>query len=114
MKALNHGPDVTVLENQGSALSCSSDKDIDHGSGQVVGPNHLVREQHPKRGVDRAHKPVAEIRFLPRLHRVDVRRSEDVNAGKTRCEQCLLGLTLVAREGKPTSSRWICAVPAQE
>jgi hypothetical protein len=36
MKGLNHRPDVTVLENQGSALWCSSDNDIDHGSGQVV------------------------------------------------------------------------------
>ena len=86
MNGLNHRPDVTVLENQASTLSCSSDNDIDHGSGQVVGPNHLVREQHSKRGVDRAHKPVAEIRFLPWLYRIDVRGSEDVNAGKTRCE----------------------------
>jgi hypothetical protein len=114
MKGLNHRPDVMVLENQGSALSCSSDNHIDHGSGQVVGPNHLVREQHPKRGIDRAHKPVAEIWFLPRLHRVDVRRSEDVNARKPRRKQCLLGLSLVAREGKPASSRWVCAVSAQE
>src|SRR5579863_1977418 len=41
-------PDLTVLENQGSALSCSSDNDINHGSGQVVGPNHQVGEHRPK------------------------------------------------------------------
>jgi len=45
-----------------------------------------VREQYPKRGVDRAHKPVAEIRFLPRLDGIDVRGPEEANAGKTLCE----------------------------
>lgn len=37
MKERNHRPDVTVLQNQASTLSCSSDNEIDHGSGQVVG-----------------------------------------------------------------------------
>jgi hypothetical protein len=50
LKRLNHRPDVTVLENQASVLSCSSDNDIDHGLGQFVGLNHLVRKQYPKRG----------------------------------------------------------------
>jgi hypothetical protein len=113
MNGLNHRPDVTVVENQASALSCASDNDIDHGSGQVVGPNHLVRQQHPKRGVDRAHEPVAEIRFLPRLNGIDVRGPEDVNAGKTCREQCIFGLSLVAREGKPTSFGRVCAVPVR-
>src|ERR1700722_19083112 len=114
MARLNQGPDVTVLENQALTVLCWPDGDIDHGPSQVVGPNHLVRKQHPKRWVERTHKPVGEIRFLPRLHGVDVRWPEDVNVGKTYCEHCLLGLTLVAREGKPTSSRGVCAVPAQE
>jgi hypothetical protein len=63
LKRLNHPLDVTVLENQAPAPSCSSGNDIDDHSGQVVGPNDLVWEQHPKGGVDRAHKSVAEIRF---------------------------------------------------
>jgi len=54
LKRLNHRPDITVLENQASAFPRSSDRDIDHGPGQFVGPNHLVREQQPKSGVDRA------------------------------------------------------------
>jgi hypothetical protein len=65
MKRLNHGPDVMVFESQTLALPCSSDNDIDHGGSQVVGPNYLVREQHQKSAADRAHKPTAEIRFLP-------------------------------------------------
>ncbi len=85
-------------------LPSSADGNIDHGPGQVVGPNHLVGEHDPEERVDCAQQAVAEIRFLPRLHRVDVRGPEDVNAGKTRCEQCLLGLTLVARVGNPTLS----------
>jgi hypothetical protein len=80
---------------------------------KFVGPNHLVRQQHPKRGVDRAHEPVAEIRFLPRLNGIDVRGPEDVNAGKTCREQCIFGLSLVAREGKPTSFGRVCAVPVR-
>ena len=61
-------------------LARVADGDIDHGSGQVVGPNHLVGKQQPKRRVDRAQQAVAEIRFLPRLDRVDVRGAEDVQA----------------------------------
>ena len=53
MKRLDHGSDFTVLENQASLLTCSLEGDIDHGPGQVVGPNSLVREQHAKRWVDR-------------------------------------------------------------
>jgi hypothetical protein len=30
-KRVSHGPDITVLENQASALACSSDGDIHHG-----------------------------------------------------------------------------------
>jgi hypothetical protein len=50
MKRLDHGPDVTVLENRASALLRSAYDGIHHGAGQVVGPNHVVREQNPKRG----------------------------------------------------------------
>jgi hypothetical protein len=46
--------DVTVLQNQRSVFSSSSHGDIHHRSGQVVGANHLVGEQHPKCGIDRA------------------------------------------------------------
>lgn len=51
---------------------------FDHGAGQVVSGNHLIGEQHPKRRVDRAQQPVAEIRFLTRLHGVDLRGPEYV------------------------------------
>ena len=114
LKRLNHRPDVTILENWASALPCSPNGGFYHGVGQVIRPNHLVREQHSSRRIHRAQQAVAEIRFLPRLHRVDVRGPEDVNAGKTRCEQCLLGLTLVARVGNPTSSGRVCASTAQK
>ncbi len=67
MKRLNHRPDVTVLENWVSALRCSPNGDFYHGVGQVIRPNHLVRQQHPKHGIHREQKAVAEIRFLPRL-----------------------------------------------
>jgi len=86
MKRLGHCPDIAVLEDQAPVLRCSPDGDIDHGLGQFVGPNHLVREQHPKRGVECAQKAVAEIRFLPRLDGIDVRGPEDVNAGETGCK----------------------------
>ena len=86
LKRLDHGSDVSVLENRALALACSADGGIHHRPGQVVGPNHLVREQHPKRGVDRSQQAVTEIRFLSRLHGVDVRRPEEVNPGEPRRE----------------------------
>ena len=86
MKRFDHGSDVMVLENLASALPCSPKGNIHHGSRQVVGPNHLVGEEQSKRGVDRAQETVAEIRFLPQLHRVDVRGPEDVKAGEPRRE----------------------------
>jgi hypothetical protein len=100
---LDNGLDVAVLENVPSSISCSLHRDIHHGSGQVVGSNDLVGEQ-PKRRVDRAQQAIAEIWFPPPRHRVDVRGSEDVNAGKAPGEQRVLGLSLVAREGHPTSA----------
>jgi hypothetical protein len=84
MKRFDHGLDVTVLENEAWALACSPDGGLHHGAGQVVGPNHLVGEQQPKRRVDRAQQAVAEIRFLARLRGVDVRGPEEINAGKPR------------------------------
>jgi len=42
--------DVTVLENQRSAFASASHGDIHHGSGRVVGRNHLVGKQHPNAG----------------------------------------------------------------
>src|SRR5258708_5454348 len=80
VKRVDHRSDVTVLENRAFALLCSPDRNIHHRPGQVVGPNHLVGEERPKRGVDRAQEAVAEIWVLPRLHRGDVRRPEDAKA----------------------------------
>src|SRR4029077_2504788 len=77
MKRLDHGPDVTVLENRASVLPCSPHDNIHHGPRQVVGSNHLVGEERSQRRVDCAQEAVAEIRFLSRLHRVDVRGPED-------------------------------------
>ena len=77
---LDHGSDVTVLHNQASALRGFPDGDVHHGPSQVVGPNDLVGEQHAKRGVDHAQKAVAQIRFLSRLHGIDVCGPEDENA----------------------------------
>src|SRR5882762_1196938 len=111
MQRRNHRPNITVLENRVSRLASSPHDNIDHRSGQVVGPNHLVREERPKHGVDRAHKPVAEIRFLPWLNGVDVRRSEDVNAGETCRNKRLFGLTLVLSVWNATSPRRVGATP---
>jgi enoyl-ACP reductase-like protein len=72
MKGLHHGSDVTVLENQSPRLARSPDGNIDHRSGQVVGPNHLIREEQPKRGIDYAKQSVTETWFFPRFQRIDV------------------------------------------
>src|ERR1700686_5340532 len=108
MVSLDHGSDVAVLENLGSKVS-SLDGDVHHGACQVVGTNHLVRKQQLKRGVDGAQKAIAEIRFLPRLHGIDVGGTEEVNARKPGREQCVLGLSLVSRESDTTSSRGVRA-----
>ena len=86
MNRSNDGSDVTILKNKASRFLPHADDDIHHCPGQVVGPNDLIGEQHPKKRVDRAQHAVAQIRFLARLHRIDIRRSEDINAGKTRCK----------------------------
>src|ERR1700691_969882 len=86
LKRLDHGSDVAVLENRATAPPRFAYADIHHGPGQVVRPNYLVREQRPKRRVDRSYQAVAEIRFLPRLHRVDVRGPKEVNVRESRRE----------------------------
>ena len=79
MNSFDHGSDVAVLENLTSSVS-SLDGDVHHGMCQVVGTNHLVRKHQLKRGVDGAQQPIVEIRFLPRLHGIDIRGPEEVNA----------------------------------
>src|SRR5229473_7563991 len=113
MNPVDHGSNVAVLENPTSAVS-SLDGDVHHGACQVVGTNHLVRKQQLKHGVDGAQKAIAEIRFLPRLHGVDVCGPEEVNARESGREECVLGLSLVSRESDPASSGRIRAVSAQE
>src|ERR1700730_4780426 len=108
----DHGSNVTVLENPKFAFS-SLDGDVHHGTCQVVGPNHQVWKRQLKGGVDGAQEAIAEIRFLPRLDRVDVRGSEEVNAREFGREECVLGLSLIPRESDPTFSRRIRATSAQ-
>ena len=84
MMGLAHGSDVTVLQDRAFSMTSFLDDGFDHGPGQVVGSNHLVGEQHTKRWVDPAQQPVAEIRFLSRLHGVDVGRPEDINTREIR------------------------------
>src|ERR1700738_4702817 len=64
-----------------------------------------------KRRIDRAQQAVAEIRLPARLHRADVRRPEEVNVGETCREQRILGLSLVASKGHPTSSGRVWPAP---
>ena len=113
MNSFDHGSDVAVLENLGSAVT-SLDGDVHHGTCQVVGTNHLVRKQQLKRGVDGAQKAIAEIRFHPRLHGIDICGPEEVNTREPGREECVFGLSLVTRESDVTSSRWVRAVSAQE
>ena len=76
IKRPHQGSDVTVLENPPSALlPLHAQSDIHHGPGQVVGRNDLVGKQHAKGGVEPTQQAIAEIRFLPRLHGIDVRRA---------------------------------------
>ena len=111
---LDHGSYISVFEYQALALPCLSKHNIHHRPAQVVSANYLVRKQQSKRGIERAYHPVTEIRFLSRLHRVDVRWPEKINARKASREQCLLRVALIASEGKPASSRRVRAIPAQE
>jgi hypothetical protein len=38
----DHGSDVTVLEDQSSGLVQSADDNVHHGTGQIIGPDHLI------------------------------------------------------------------------
>jgi hypothetical protein len=86
MKRIDYGSDVTVLENRAAAQPRSAYGGSHHGKGQVIGANHLVREQQAKQRINPSQEAVTEIRFLPRLHRVDVRGPEEVNARESRRE----------------------------
>jgi hypothetical protein len=110
---LDQGSNVTVFQNLPCRLACSTDCNIDHGAGQIVGPDDVIGKQHAERGIDCAQQAIAQIRFFARLHWVDVGGSEDVNVGKCRREQRFLGLSLVARERQPVSSSLIRAAAAQ-
>src|SRR5579862_840427 len=113
MNSFDHSSDFAVLENLGSMVS-PLDGDVHHGTCQFVGTNHLVGKQYPKRGVNRTQQAITEVRFLPRLDRVDVRGPEDINAREARREECLLSLSLIACERHSTSSRRVRAATAQE
>jgi hypothetical protein len=103
MSTFDHGSDVPILENLASAVS-SLERDVHHGTCQVVGPNHLVRKQQLKRGVDSAQQAIAEIRFLPALHGVDICRAKNVNPREPGCEESVFGLPLISCESDSTSS----------
>src|SRR5580704_11846067 len=72
MGGTGYCPDFSVLKNHAFALALSRDGSIYHCPHQVVRWNYLVGGQPPKDGVNGAQKPVTEIRFLPRLHGIDV------------------------------------------
>jgi hypothetical protein len=44
-KRLYQSSDVTILENHAWGDSHPANHDIHHGSGQVIGPDHLIGEQ---------------------------------------------------------------------
>jgi len=112
MKGLHHGSDVAILENQFPTLAGSPDGNIDFRSGQVVGTNHLIREEPPKHGINCAKQSVTEIWFFPRFHRIDVRGTENINVEEPCGEECLLGLSFITCVRNPTSSGRVCATPA--
>src|SRR6266404_1221941 len=114
MNRSNDGSDVTILKNKASRFLPNADDDIHHCPGQIIGPDDLIGEQHTKSGVDRAQQAVAQIRFFPWLYRIDIRGSEDIDAGKTGGVERVLCLSLVSCESHPTSSRRISSTPAQE
>ena len=83
---LDHGLYISVFEYQALALLCVSKHNIHHCPAQIISANYLVRKQQSKHGIERAYQPVTEIRFLSRLHRVDVGGPEKINARETGCE----------------------------
>ena len=110
---VDHGSDVTVLKNPNFAVS-SLDREVHHGTSQVVGPDNQIWKRQLEGRVDRAQQPIAEIRFLPRLDRIDIRRPKEVDAWKAGREKCVFGLSLVSCKSDATSSRSVRAVSAQE
>jgi hypothetical protein len=100
---VGHGSDVRVLENRSTAFPATMQGGIHHGPRQIVGRDRQVGEQDPKRGVDRAQEPAAKIRFLPRLHRIDVAGPEDEYVRKSGREQRVPGFVYVAGEGQTAS-----------
>src|SRR5579863_3951349 len=113
-RRLDYRSDVAVFKYSVGAFHCFPNHNVHHGPRQVVGRNHLVGEQHPKYRVNSTEKPVAEIRLLPRLDRVDIGRSKYIDVGEPRGQQRVFGFSLIACEGHPASSRRVRAVPAQE
>src|SRR4029077_8726361 len=105
---------VTVLQNECSALSNAPHSSVLHRSGQIVGTNHLVGEQHAEYGIDRAKQAIAHIRLPARLDGINICGAKDVHVRKSSCGQCLLSLALVPSEGHAASLGWIGATPAQE
>jgi hypothetical protein len=104
--------DVTVLENRASALPRSGYDGIHHGPGQVVGSNHLIGEQQPKRRVDRSQQAVTEIRFLARLHGVDVCGPEEgiYSASKFALEGYTEALRLEVKPFNINEERFGCVI----
>src|SRR5580704_10653330 len=113
MNLFDDRSDVTVLENPTSALN-SSDGNVHHGTCQVVSANHLVWKQQAKRRVNGTQQAIAEIWFLTRLHRIDVCGPEEVNTREPGRQECVLRLSLVARESDPASACRVRAASAQE
>src|ERR1700751_5557718 len=93
-----------ILDDPTFAFRYFRESYVHHGARQVVGTNYLVREQQSKCRVDRAQQAVAEVRFLPRFHGVDVGGSKDLYPREPCTEQRLFRLALTARERHPTSA----------
>jgi len=64
VKRIDHGANLTILENLASALRCLPDSNIHHGAGQVVSPYHLIGEQHTQRGVDPAQHASSLLNWI--------------------------------------------------
>src|SRR5579863_7651197 len=111
---LHHRSDVAVLENPCFALCSSPNHGIHHGAAQLIGLNHLVWEQHPKRRIDHSQQAIAEVRFLARFHGVDVGGAEYVKTMEPGRQQHLLGLSFIACEGHPAAACLIGAHAAQK
>ena len=79
---LRNRADIAVLKDLSLGFRYFLDDNFNHDAGQIVGWNDLIGEQQPERGLNGAQKPVAEIGFLPWLHRIDIRRSEEIDLGE--------------------------------